>query len=91
MSDTELRESCYNCQFRKKHRISDFTFADFWGINDIIPEMNDEKGTSLIFIHSEKGKKIFKNINNKIIFKSVEFYDAISQNPSMIKSPQKNK
>lgn len=90
LSDRYLRESCYNCKFKKKHRISDFTFADFWGINNIAPEMNDEKGTSLLFVNSNKGKEIFEKLKPFIVYKKVDFYQAIKYNPSMIKSSQKN-
>ena len=86
LRNTSLRESCYNCQFKKKHRISDITLADFWGIENIAPEMDDNKGTSLVIINSEKGKQIFEQIKDKIIYKQVDFDEAIRYNPSMTKS-----
>lgn len=91
LSDIALRDSCYKCQFKKKHRISDITLADFWGINNVVPEMNDEKGTSLILINSEKGEKIFRKLQEKIIYKEVDFEHAIKYNKSMIKSAETNK
>ena len=30
--------------------MSDLTIADFWGINDVAPDMNDGMGTSLVLI-----------------------------------------
>ena len=33
--------------------------GDFWGVEKVCSEMYNEKGTSLILINSEKGKKIF--------------------------------
>lgn len=90
LSDKYLRESCYDCKFKKKHRISDFTFADFWGINNIAKELNDEKGTSLLFVNSKKGNIIFEKIKSDIIYKKVNFYEAIKFNQSMIKSSKKN-
>ena len=86
LRNTSLRESCYNCQFKKKHRISDITLADFWGIENIAPEMDDNKGTSLVIINSEKGKQIFEQIKDKIIYKQVDFEEAIRYNPSMTTS-----
>ena len=90
LSDIALRDSCFDCKFKKKHRISDITLADFWGINNILPEMNDEKGTSLLIINSLKGKDILNNIKDKIKLEQVNFEEAIKQNPSMIKSPKEN-
>ena len=51
-----LRLSCYACHFKGINRRSDITMADFWGINDVYPEINDHKGTSLILVNTEKGK-----------------------------------
>lgn len=86
LRNTVLRDSCYNCHFKKKHRISDITLADFWGIDNIVPEMNDNSGASLVIINSEKGDKLFKEIKEKMRIKQVDFEEAIRYNPSMTKS-----
>ena len=36
--------------------------GDFWGVKKILPNMFDDKGTSLVFINSQKGKEMFDNI-----------------------------
>ena len=90
LNDIALRESCYHCNFKKRARISDITLADFWGINKVMPEMNDEKGTSLIMVNSEKGKELFKSILDNIEYKEVDFDVAISNNGSMLNSPPRN-
>lgn len=88
LSDIALRDSCYNCNFKKKHRVSDITLADFWGINKILPEINDEKGTSLLIINSKKGEDLLEEIKEKLDIQEVEFESAIRGNPSMTKSPK---
>ncbi len=88
LSDLCLRPSCYNCNFKDKIRISDFTLADFWGIQNIIPEMDDDKGTNLIFVNSQKGKQIFDSIKSNIVYKAVDMDEAIKYNPAMIKSAE---
>ena len=55
-------------------------------IENIAPEMDDDKGTSLVIINSEKGKKIFEQIKDKINYKQVDFEEAIRYNPSMTTS-----
>ena len=35
-----LRPDCYECQ-AKKNRKSDMTIADFWSMQNVVPEMND--------------------------------------------------
>ena len=56
LNDICLRDSCYQCNFKKKNRLSDFTLADFWGIDNIDKSMNDDKGISLVVVNSNKGK-----------------------------------
>ncbi len=84
LKNASLREECYKCKFKKKNRVSDITLADFWGIENILPEMDDNKGTSLVIVHSEKGQQLFKDISSKMIYKQVDFDEAIKYNPSML-------
>ena len=90
LSNISLRDSCTSCKFKKENRVSDITLADFWGINNIKPEMNDEKGTSLVIVNSEKGKLLFEQISNTIKSEEVDFYTAIKPNPSMNTISPKN-
>lgn len=86
-----LRDSCYNCSFKKMNRLSDITLADFWGIQRVKPELYDNKGTSLVIINSEKGKELFESIEKEIIKEEVDINEAIIENPSMVKSSTKDK
>lgn len=91
LSDLCLRDSCYNCKFKGKHRTSDITLADFWGIDNILPEMNQEDfGTSLVIVNSEKGKNTLKKLN-EIVIQEVDFEKSVYYNPSYEKSVKKPK
>ena len=82
-----LRPSCYKCSFKGKERVSDITIADFWGVNKVLPECNDNKGISLAFINSKKGRQLFDNISNNIWSQKIEdIDDAIRYNPAMMSS-----
>ena len=85
-----LRESCTDCKFKKNNRLSDITLADFWGVNYIAPDMNDEKGTSLVIVNSTKGQELMNEISELMICKEVDFEKAISRNPSFNTSSKKN-
>ena len=86
LSDLSLRPACYECKFKKVFRKSDFTLADFWGIENILPELDDDLGTSLVFVNTNKGNKIFNIINSNLTTKEVDLNIAIKYNPAMIKS-----
>lgn len=51
-----LRPSCYDCKAKGCSSQSDITIADFWGINTVFPDMDDDKGTGMIFVNTKKGQ-----------------------------------
>lgn len=81
-----LRPSCYNCRYKTLNRLSDITIADFWGVDNIAPELDDDKGTSLVLVNSDKGKEIFEQLQDKMIVKRVDCDEAIKYNSAAIKS-----
>lgn len=72
LSNISLRPSCYNCEFKKLERPSDVTLGDAWGIERTMPCLDDDKGTSAIIVHTEKGMKIFKYIQKSLIFNEID-------------------
>ncbi len=62
-----LRESCYDCKYKTEKRLADITLADFWGIQNVCPELDDDKGASFVIVHSDKGKQYISNLKNCII------------------------
>lgn len=85
-NDYILRESCANCHFKGFDRCSDITLGDFWGIWNIDVKMDDNKGTSLIMLHSDKSKDLITNISDKIVLKEVSLEDASRENPAILYS-----
>ena len=86
VSDYYLRESCCNCKFKGKNIQSDITLGDFWGIDNVLPEINDDKGVSVVLVHSEKGQSAINSISNKIKLFEVSEQNALASNPSFYKS-----
>lgn len=84
------RESCEHCHFKGYQRISDLTIGDFWGIWDIAPEMDDNRGTSLVLVHSEQGRALLDRITDRLILKSVTPEEASRQNGAMLQSARPN-
>ncbi|MDY0288722.1 MAG: Coenzyme F420 hydrogenase/dehydrogenase, beta subunit C-terminal domain [Sphaerochaeta sp.] len=66
LKGTILRPCCYECPFCSFDRPGDMTIGDFWGIEDTMPEFEDEKGVSLILVNSPKGKVAFQAMANKL-------------------------
>ena len=53
LQDIILRPSCYDCKAKGCRSQSNITIADFWGVNTVFPVMDDDKGTSLVFISTQ--------------------------------------
>ena len=79
LRDYCLRPSCYEC-VAKRHKLSDVTIADFWGINDVLPEMNDGNGVSLVISRTAKGLELLDRIKNSIVCKEVTYEDGVRGN-----------
>lgn len=52
--------------------------------------MNDNKGTSLVIVNSEKGKWLFEKIKGKMKYEQVSIEEALKYNPSMVTSAKEN-
>lgn len=66
--------------------MSDMTIADFWGIEEIAPEMDDGKGTSLIITRTNKGQNLFDSIEMDLRWKEVNYEDGVRHNVSEFSS-----
>lgn len=88
LRDIILRPSCYKCRAKECRSQSDITIADFWGIQKIHPEMDDDKGTGVIFVNTKKGERSIDY--SKLYTKETE-YEAIKVlNPACCLSAKKH-
>ena len=84
LTNVYLRNSCYNCRFRQFHRASDITLADYWGIDKICPDMHDNKGTSVVFAHTEKGENVLLTMSSDLHMITQDCDAVVSYNKAMI-------
>lgn len=62
-----LRQSCINCEFSGLERQGDLTIGDYWQCEKYLPELNDRKGTSLLFINNKYGYEFVDKLKNEFI------------------------
>ena len=83
-----FRCSCGNCHFCNTTRPSDITIADFWGWEKTDPNFNqDDKGCSLVFVNTSKGREIFEAVKDKLNTIPAELDNCLQpnlQHPSAI-------
>lgn len=76
-SNNMLRPSCHQCRFCSVERNSDLTIGDFWGIKKVKPEMNDGMGTSLVILHTDKGREIWEEVRDRLSWFECGEEDAV--------------
>lgn len=86
-----LRPSCYHCAARQGKSGADISIADYWGIQSIHPEIDDDKGTGLVLINTKQGANYFNSIANQINSLTSNYNNAIMQNPCIVKSVKEPK
>ena len=66
------RPSCYECQFKTKHRCSDFTVFDSWKPEQVTEQalVDNDKGYSNVIVHTDKGKEILYQVDKLKITKA---------------------
>lgn len=84
LKSISLRPSCHDCRVKQCRSMSDITIADYWGIWVNHPEMQDNKGTSLVLIQTQKGKDVFDNIPVKSLETSYD--EVLSFNQANVRS-----
>lgn len=76
------RPSCHECNLKFPNNQSDLTLGDAWGVKDFLPEMYDNHGVSIVFLHTEKGKNFFEQASLKK--QEIKFADAVKKNPRFL-------
>lgn len=83
-----LRSSCSECLVKGTERCTDLTLGDYWGIWSQHSEFNDEKGTSIVFVHSAKGMDMLNWVKDQTEWLEIPSEDAYRENMSMVSSSQ---
>lgn len=56
------RPACYNCPAKEMRSGSDIKIADFWRVEENLPEFSDDLGVSLILIGTQKGTELINEL-----------------------------
>lgn len=81
-----LRPSCFKCPAKNFSSGADITLGDYWGIEQFSPDMFDDKGASVIIIHTKKGEDCWQKIKGNFDSRRISKIAAIKCNPCIIRS-----
>lgn len=62
LRDLILRPSCYACPAKCFRSGSDLTLGDYWGVEREAPHLDDDGGTSVVFVNSERGQHFLSSL-----------------------------
>lgn len=89
--DISSRPSCYKCHFKTVDRVSDLTVGDMRSIHKFVEIMDDDLGTTVLYVHNKKGQKIVNSINKYVVTAKILIEDVLSTSgKKMISCPQVN-
>ena len=78
------RDSCYDCRFAKRERISDLTLCDYWNWErKHAISFNKNAAVSGIVVNSEMGKALLESIRDEIRIVESD-YESLSMNNSCL-------
>ena len=86
LANLYLRPSCDHCYNKESQRFSDLTLADYWGVENREPEMDDDKGTSVVLVHTEKGRELWEVLRDSWRAQKTDLAYVIRCNPSIAKA-----
>lgn len=91
MSGLNVRPSCSECAFKGIDRCSDLTFGDCWHIGVFQKAMDDNLGTTSVYVHSPKGSMLLDMIKNQVNISQIDTQQEIKLDGRKInESAQKN-
>lgn len=92
LSNLSLRPSCYQCKCKNGRSKSDLTIADFWGADQYLPEMDDDKGISTLIINSQRGNDFLVDIKTRMEMIDINLMSGMIKNggyKEMVSIPKK--
>lgn len=75
-----IRPSCYACQHTQFPRSADISIADFWGIENFMPDFDDNKGTSMLILNTNKALNLYNEVKDHLICRKSNLTDAFYDN-----------
>lgn len=75
-----IRPSCSACSFKGFHRVADITLGDFWGVQLKEGGIKSDGGISMVMVHTEKGRKLWDSIQDRIRYEGKSLEEMIKGN-----------
>lgn len=85
-----MRDSCHNCNYAGKQHPADLTAADFWGFEEVHPELiethkelDPNAGLSALLVNTQKGTNFVNSCLDQFHWASSTFEKVLVRNPRL--------
>lgn len=65
-----IRPSCSVCPYAAEPTAADITVADYWGVQYVMPQIDDNRGVSLVLTNSEKGNALVEALQDVTLWET---------------------
>lgn len=90
--DFFLRNTCYDCMFKKDRGNADITIGDAWGMKQYAPMLFRKKGkVSILIVNTENGNRLLQEFKKDLEFQNVQIEWIIKNNKMLRCSALYNK
>lgn len=89
LADLYLRPSCYACPAKCLKSGSDITVGDYWGIQNVMPEIDDDKGICCLMVNTDKGGQLLPS-KEWIEYRNSDYSTVIKYNMACVVSVAPN-
>lgn len=86
--DLCLRPSCTACRYTSMQREGDLTIGDFWGIEGVLPQMDDGKGVSALLVNTPKGQAVLERLKDVLELRPCTPEQIARRQPNMSRPSQ---
>lgn len=80
-----FRDSCYKCKYAGSSRQGDFSMGDYWGIENVHPEVDKNNGVSALIVNSKKGISLIEGLKIYLNITNSTYENARAHNDRLIK------
>ena len=89
------RNNCYSCPYASMNRVGDLTIGDYWGFQDLSPELkfnpmiSEKRGVSCLIVNNQIGHELLYNYGGELVTYPVEIEKVMVIN-TQLREPVKH-
>lgn len=85
-SGVNVRPSCFNCHFKKRYRLTDFTIWDCFNPRPYTKELDNNMGVTRILAHTGRAVDILKKIQDRATIIEIPVEEAMKDSKELVQS-----